>query len=195
MNNTNFSAATKEMIEHKPLFNIAVKTFDKSLKNDITSSKYYTRGKSVLFICDFEGKILSVGSPFSDIDCEFKNVLEKSVLDFIHPEDIYFVIEHLVQLLQEKDESVVFEARFLCRKNQYHYIKWHVGYICGLFFFYPINIPNLDLISSQKNFKKGINNLSNQTNPNTFLWKLEVEKTLFEWDQLINKQIKKCVNL
>ncbi|MEX0997788.1 MAG: PAS domain-containing protein [Flavobacteriaceae bacterium] len=194
MNNNNFSTTIKEIIEHKPLFNKAVKTFDKSRGIDLSTSKYYTRGKRVLFICDYEGKILSVGSPFSDIDCEFKNVLEKSVLDFIHQEDIYTVIEHLVQLLQEKEESVVFEARFLCKKRQYQYVKWHVGYICGLFFFYPINIPNREIASSQESSIKRITNPTQKIDPNTFYWKLEVEKTLFDWDQLINVELKKCIN-
>jgi|GEM_PF-3603383 len=194
MNNYNFPLKIKELIERKPLFNMAVKTFDQSHENSFYTSTYNAKGKRVLFICDFEGKIRSVGSPFSDIECEFKNALEKSILDYIHQEDVYFVVEHLVQLLQENEESVVFEARFLCRKNQYHYIKWHVGYICELFFFYPIHFPNTDITSSQAANIKIENNPFQQIDSNTFYWKLEVEKTLFEWDHIINKQLKKCLD-
>lgn len=195
MKETNFSTTNRNIIEHKPFFNSVIKTFNNSYKGESIYTRALAKNKRVLFICDFEGKILSIGSPFSDIDCEFKNVLEKSILDYIHQEDIYFVIEHLVKLLQEKTDSVVFEARFLCKKNQFLYIKWHVGYLCGMFFFYPVNMPKNGLALNENSKLNAAPIPSIQIDLNEFFWKLEVEKTLFEWDQLFDKHLEYCFNV
>lgn len=198
MNNSHFSLKNKQLLEQKPLFNLAVKSYFKNPEINSNFGKDLLRAESVLFICDFEGKILLIGSPFSAIDCDFENPSKRSILDYIHPEDCYFVIEHLVALLQEKTESVVFEARFLCKKKQYKTTKWHVGYICGLFFFYPLftTRPNLlpETPSVFQAAQIGKENVLTQ-NPHLFFWKMEIEKTLFEWDEIVNKQLNYCLSV
>lgn len=192
---SNFSTVNRQIIEYKPFFNCVVKSLKNSNRKEIINTRSLAKNKCVLFICDYEGKILSVGAPFSEIDCEFKNALEKSILDYIHQEDIYFVIEHLVQLLQEKTESLIFEARFLYYKNQFLYIKWHVGYLYGMFFFYPLNLPSSKTLSNQINKPVTVQKPIEKIGVNNFFWKMEVIKTMYEWDQIIDKQLKNCFNI
>tara|TARA_R110000850_G_scaffold218852_3_gene344436 strand:- start:20753 stop:21316 length:564 start_codon:yes stop_codon:yes gene_type:complete len=145
--------------------------------------------KEVLFVCDYEGIIqyqssdFSLLEPFRDSGKESIN----SILDFIHPEDVLLTIENLVVLLQESVESVVFEARFLCDEEQYYYTKWHVGYLRGMFYFYPLDVP----VSR----KPGQTAVSKSANKHELFWKMELAKTLASWDRNILHQIKSCTNI
>lgn len=195
MRATNFSIANKRIINHVPFFNKVLKTLNKSDKGEIIYTSVLEKNKSVLFVCDYEGKILSVDPPFSDINCNFNNAAEKSILNYIHQEDVYFVIEHLVKLLQEKSESLVFEARFLCYENHFLYIKWHVVYFCEMFFFYPINLPKNKMVLNQINKPETVQKPLEKIGLNNFFWKMEVIKTMYEWDQIIDKQLKNCFNI
>lgn len=186
MNDEIITAVNKQLKASSPIFNKAVKSFYVASESGLLNPS-----DRVSFICDYEGTIRFISPSFSKIDCEIINALEKSILDFIHPEDVYPVIEHMVLLLQESAESVIVEARFLCKENQYYFTKWHVSYLRGLFYLYPIEVPELE--------KKKINQLfdSFQNNKSVYdkraeqhIWKKELSKTLLEWDNLILKQLK-----
>ncbi len=194
MNLENFSDANKQLIEYKPLFNKVVKTADifdtkKSIffKNSINKN-------SVLLICDFEGKVVFIDEALRQ-RTEGVNQTNESILDFLHQEDIPVVIEHLVHLLQGKSHSIDIDARFISNDNQNFFSKWHVGYLRGLFYFYPIELPKF----MEKKSETEVNsyNFKSQKSilPDQLLWKIEVSRILYEWDVLMFKQIKACTNI
>jgi hypothetical protein len=141
--------------------------------------------KEVLFVCDYEGIIQyqSNDFPFHEPFGNSKKESINSILDFIHPEDVHLTIENLVTLLQENTESLVIEPRFLCDKKQYYYTKWHVGYLRGMFYFYPLDVP----VSRKQKSATAIKN--------ELFWKKELVKTLTFWDKRILHQIKSCTNI
>lgn len=192
----NFSDANKQLIEYKPLFNQAVKA--KELNFDVHQSEYSKKkynSKSVLLICDFEGTVVFVNETFRNNSC-LNNLQDKSLLDFLHQEDAPVVIEQLVELLQEKKHDLSIETRIVNSENQIFFSKWHVGYLRGLFYFYPIILPKfiqnatVDEELSIENYKSSKNVL-----PDQLIWKFEVIKTLYEWDSLIFKQIENCTKI
>lgn len=113
-----------------------------------------------MLICDFEGSIVFINETFSK-HIRLKNLNDNSVLDFLHQEDIPVVIEQLVYLLQGKSDSIVIETRIVASGNQNFYTKWHVGYLKGLFYFYPIELPKFfeNISDAQEN---GIENFKSQ---------------------------------
>lgn len=195
MNFENFSDANEQLIEYKSLFNKVVKTADVFDLEKSNFSKKIVNSKAVLLICDFEGGIVFIDETFSRNAC-LDSLNDKSILDFIHPEDVPVVIEQLVQLLQGKHPNINIDARIVTSNNQNFFTKWHVGYLRGLFYFYPIELPKfLENISGVQD-----NNIqkfkSNKTIlPEQLLWKIEISKTLYEWDSLIYKQIKYCTTI
>lgn len=195
MNIEHFSDANKQLIKYNPLFNKVVKIADVFDLEKSNFSKKIVNNKSVLLICDFEGSIVFIDETFSK-HIRLKNLNDNSVLDFLHQEDIPVVIEQLVHLLQGKSDSIIIETRIVASGNQNFYTKWHVGYLKGLFYFYPIELPKFfeNISDAQEN---GIENFKSQKSilPDQLLWKIEVSKTLYEWDALIFKQIKLCTTI
>ncbi len=191
MNTEIISAVNKQLKTSSPIFNKAVKSFDIASEIGLLNPS-----DTVSFICDFEGTIRFISPSFSKIDCEINYALKKSILDFIHPEDVYPVIEHMVLLLQESTESVIVDARFLCKQDQYYFTKWHVTYLRGLFYLYPLEVPELEekkinqLFDSFLNIKAVYDERDEQ-----HIWKKELSKTLLEWDCLIFKQLKFCLSI
>lgn len=174
---TDFNRANNDLLEFKE--NLVHKTLSQTLnKKDIPNE--------VFFICDHEGVIQYRNTYFSFLETLSKDRRESidSILDFIHPEDVLFAVENLVTLLQEEAESVVFEARFLCNKNSFYLIKWHVGYFKGLLYFYPINVPLSNMQDPTA--------LAPLENSETLYWKMEIVKTLASWDKAIFNHIKSC---
>ncbi|WP_339609297.1 PAS domain-containing protein [uncultured Planktosalinus sp.] len=193
MNTIIFSAVDKQLLRNSPIFNKAVKSFESASNN---SNQYPS--DSVSIVCNYEGTIRFINPSFSKIGCEPNQFLEKSILDFIHPEDVYPVIEHLVLLLQETTESVVLGARFLCKENNYYFTKWHVSYLRGLFYLYPLEVPEIPTAENHinQNFKNvQTKNSGNNKNSEQLIWKMELSKTLYEWDRLILKQVKYCLSV
>lgn len=188
-----FSEANKRLIEYKPLFNHVVKA--KSLDFEThqgKNSNIHFNNKSVLLICDFEGKVVFVNESFSESTC-LRNLQDNSLLDFLHQEDLPIVIEQMVDLLQGKTHSLTIETRFINSENQSFYSKWHVGYFRELFYFYPIELPKyLKNITESKEISL---NLNRTLMPDQLLWKIEISKILYEWDAQILKQIKECTNI
>jgi hypothetical protein len=195
MNIENFSDANKQLIEYKPLFNKIVKSADVFDLEKSNFSKKIVNNESVLLICDFEGSIVFLDETFRNQTC-LNNLIDNSILDFLHQEDIPIVIEQLVHLLQGKSDSIIIESRIIHSENQNFYSKWHVGYLRGLFYFYPIELPKY-LKNISENQKHTAQNFKSQKSllPEQLLWKIEVSKTLYEWDALIFKQIKSCTNI
>lgn len=187
-NNHNLSVANQDLIGSEPLFNKAVKSVDFPIQPDTIN---LSQSDSVTFICDHEGLILFADKVFTHDKSVFDCLEHKLILDFIHPEDVSFVIEYMVQLIQEKTDSLIIEARFLYGENRYFLAKWHVGYLRGLFYLYPITVP----YSNQPTIKES--KIQKTTFPLTSaqqLWKLEVSKTLFELDKMILKHLKSCTS-
>ncbi|MEX2350329.1 MAG: hypothetical protein WD554_05565 [Flavobacteriaceae bacterium] len=152
----------------------------------------------VLLICNYEGSIHFLNNDFISLKRFADNGMENknSILDFIHPEDVLLTIENLVYLLQEKTESVVFGARFLCRPDEYHYTKWHVGYLRGMFYFYPLDVPVTEMPSLNEFSQKTTqSNKANVTNEKGVFWKKELAETLNAWDKTILYQIKSCTRI
>lgn len=195
MNFENFSDANKQLIEFNPLFNKVVKTADVFDLEKSKFSKKIVNSKAVLLICDFEGGIVFIDETFSKNAC-LDSLNDKSILDFIHPEDVPVVIEQLVQLLQGKHPNINIDTRIVTPNNQNFFTKWHVGYLRGLFYFYPIELPKFleNFSGIQDNHNQNFK--SNKTIlPEQLLWKIEISKTLYEWDSLIYKQIKSCTTI
>jgi hypothetical protein len=189
-----FSDANKQLIEYKPLFNKVVKTVDifdteKSIffKNSINKN-------SVLLICDFEGKVVFIDEALRQQTAGINHINE-SILDFLHQEDIPVVIEHLVHLLQGKSHSIAINARLITNDNQNFFSKWHVGYLRGLFYFYPIELPKFQEKVSETDLNSYDFKSQKSILPDQLLWKIEVSRILYEWDVLMFKQIKSCTNI
>ncbi len=186
-NNHIFSVANQEMIGSEPLFNKAVKSVDFPIQQDTIK---LSLTESVTFICDHEGLILFADKAFIQDKPVFDCLEHKLILDFIHPEDVSFVIEYLVELIQEKTDSLIIEARFLYGENRYILTKWHVGYLRGLFYFYPIKVPGSRQFAATKSKNTNVPSSSAQQ-----IWKIEVSKTLFELDKMIFKHLKSCTSI
>jgi hypothetical protein len=188
-NNHNFSVVNQNLIDYQPLFNKAVKSIEFPVASD---EGFINQIESVIFICNHEGTILYADKDFIKNKPLFECLNGKTILDFIHPEDVSIVIEYLVQLIQERTDSFIIEARFLLSENQFFITKWHVGYLRGLFYLYPISIPG-----SNSTQKESISKFT-KTKPSTSaqkLWKIEVSKTLFEMDRMILKHLKSCTTI
>ncbi len=155
-------------------------------------------GYNELFlICDYEGRVHFLNNSFMSAErlADNGNESKNSILDFIHPEDVLLTIENLVYLLQEKKESVVFGARFLCHLDEYHYTKWHVGYLRGMFYFYPLEVPVTMPKVSEAEATPVLNGKLNAESKNRLFWKKEITRTLDAWDKTILHQIKSCIQI
>lgn len=188
----NFSDANKQLIKHKTLFNKVVKSSDSFDVENSFLSKKIINNKSVLLICDYEGSIVFIDEVLGKNICR-QSIVNKSILDYLHQEDVPNVIEQLVHLLQEKSHDILINTRFLSFENKNIFIKWHVGYLRGLFYFYPIELPKL-ILNNLTFQDSNSQNLNSKTSvfPEHLMWKMEVYKTLCEWDVFILKQIKFC---
>lgn len=151
----------------------------------------------VLLICNYEGRILFLNNDFTSFEGLKDDGMENknSILDFIHPEDALLTIENLVSLLQEKTESVVFGARFFCHVDEYHYTKWHVGYLRGLFYFYPLDVPVTISKVNKSTVTPVLNGKLNAESKKRLFWKKEITRTLDAWDKTILRQIKSCTSI
>lgn len=189
-----FSDANKQLIEYKPLFNKVVKTADIFDNQKNIFFKNIINNKSVLIICDFEGNIVFINEAlrYQTDRLDHKN---ESILDFFHQEDVPVVIEHLVHLLQGKSHSIAIDARLVSNDNQNFFSKWHVGYLRGLFYFYPIELPKF--LENESVAEGSTDNFKSQKSilPDQLLWKIEVSRNLYEWDVQMFKQIKSCTNI
>jgi len=98
----------------------------------------FSRSSNVSFICDVEGKVLFFDKNPINLNDKYYRLEGNSLLDMVHPEDLNVLIEKMVDLIQEKGQSVLIEPRLLNRNGQTLYSKWYMGYLRGLFYFFPL---------------------------------------------------------
>jgi hypothetical protein len=106
---------------------------------ECTIDSVVSSSSNVRFICNFEGNLLYFDKELLKSDDKYNGLSSNSLLEIVHPEDLNFLIEKMVDLIQEKSRSVLIETRLLNRQGQTFYSKWYMGYLRGLFYFYPVN--------------------------------------------------------
>jgi hypothetical protein len=106
---------------------------------ECTADSVVSGNSNVRFICDIEGNVLYVDKILTNLNDKHYRFAGNSLLEIVHPEDLNVLIEKMVDLIQEKGQSVLIEPRLLNRNGQTLYSKLYMSYLRGLFYFYPLN--------------------------------------------------------